>query len=128
MIKKIIQTNNAPAAIGSYSQAVLHNDTLYVSGQIPLDPVSMQLVSQDFREQARQVFNNIAAIAEQAGTSLDNALKLTVYLTDLADFAALNEIMAEFCHEPFPARAAVQVTALPKDVKVEIESVLCVRN
>ena len=128
MTKKIIQTNKAPAAIGAYSQAVQYGDTLYISGQIPLDPVSMQVLSQDFREQAQQVFRNIVAIADQANTSLNHALKLTVYLTDLSDFAVLNEVMAEFCEEPFPARAAVQVAALPKDVKIEIESVLCVTN
>ena len=126
MNKKIIQTNAAPAAIGAYSQAVQHGDTLYVSGQIPLDPISMELVSEDFDEQAKQVFKNIQAIAEQAKTSLENALKFTVYLTDFGDFAALNTVMAEFCPEPFPARAAVQVSALPKDAKVEIDAVLCV--
>ncbi len=128
MKRKIIQTNKAPAAIGAYSQAVQYGDTVYVSGQIPFDPATMEVVSQDFREQAHQVFKNLSAIAEQANTSLSNSLKFTVYLVDLADFAVLNEVMAEYCEEPFPARAAVQVAALPRGVKIEIDAVLCVIN
>jgi len=128
MNKKVIHTEKSPAAIGAYSQAVQHGDTLYVSGQIPLDPATMQVVSQDFRAQAEQVFKNLTAIAEEANTSLANALKLTVYLIDLGDFSLLNEVMADYCQQPFPARAAVQVSALPKGVKIEIDSVLCVNN
>ena len=128
MNKKVIHTEKSPAAIGAYSQAVRHEDTIYVSGQIPLDPLTMEVVSQDFRAQAEQVFKNLTAIAEEADTSLANALKLTVYLTDLDDFALLNEVMADYCQQPFPARAAVQVSALPKGVKIEIDSVLCVNN
>jgi len=128
MLKTIIQTDKSPAAIGAYSQAVQYGDVLYVSGQIPLDPVTMEVVSQDFREQAHQVFKNLAAIAQAANTSLANSLKFSVYMIDLADFSVLNEVMAEYCAEPFPARAAVQVAALPKGVQLEIESVLCVNN
>ena len=128
MLKTIIQTDKSPAAIGAYSQAVQYGDVLYVSGQIPLDPVTMEVVSQDFREQAHQVFKNLAAIAQAANTSLANSLKFSVYMIDLADFSVLNEVMAEYCAEPFPARAAVQVAGLPKGVQLEIESVLCVNN
>ena len=128
MLKTIIQTDKSPAAIGAYSQAVQYGDVLYVSGQIPLDPVTMEVVSQDFCEQAHQVFKNLAAIAQAANTSLANSLKFSVYMIDLADFSVLNEVMAEYCAEPFPARAAVQVAALPKGVQLEIESVLCVNN
>ncbi len=124
-MKKIINTDKAPAAIGAYSQAVSVGGTVYVSGQIPLDPVSMTVVSDDFSEQAHQVFKNLSAICQAADLSLDDALKLTVYLTNLDDFAALNEVMAQYVNEPFPARAAVQVSALPKGVQIEIDAILC---
>ncbi len=123
-MKKTIRTDSAPAAIGAYSQAVQAGDTLYISGQIPLVPQSMQVVEGGFAEQAHQVFKNLAAIASAAGASLSQAVKLTCYLTDLDDFATLNEVMAEYVSEPFPARAAVQISALPKGVLVEIDAVL----
>lgn len=124
MSKIIINTPAAPAAIGAYSQAVKVADTVYISGQIPLDPDTMEVVSQEFEQQARQVFKNLIAVADAAGGSLTDAAKLTVYLTDLTDFAALNTIMADYISEPFPARAAVQVAALPKGVQIEIDAVL----
>ena len=127
MNKKIITTDLAPAAIGAYSQAVsvTKQRTVYISGQIPLDPDSMQVVADDFESQAHQVFQNLQAVAVAASGSLADAVKLNVYLTDLGDFAALNEIMDHYIQEPYPARAAVQVAALPKDVKIEIDAVLC---
>ena len=124
MSKTIIATDQAPAAIGTYSQAVRAGDTLYVSGQIPLDPKTGEIVSEDFREQAVQVFKNLTAIAEEAGTDLGNALKLGIFLTDLGQFAIVNEVMAEFVPEPFPARAAVEVSALPKGVQVDADAIL----
>ncbi len=124
MSKIIINTRAAPAAIGAYSQAVKVADTVYISGQIPLDPDTMEVVSQEFEQQARQVFKNLIVVADAAGGSLADAVKLTVYLTDLTDFAALNTIMADYISEPFPARAAVQVAALPKGVQIEIDAVL----
>lgn len=124
MSKIIISTEAAPAAIGAYSQAVKVADTVYISGQIPLDPVSMEVVSQEFESQARQVFKNLIAVADASGGALSDAVKLTVYLTDLNDFAALNTVMADYISEPFPARAAVQVAALPKGVQIEIDAVL----
>lgn len=124
MSKTIISTEAAPAAIGAYSQAVKVSDTVYISGQIPLDPVTMEIVSKKFEAQARQVFKNLIAVAEASGGSLSDAVKLTVYLTDLDDFAALNTVMADYMKEPFPARAAVQVAALPKGVQIEIDAVL----
>jgi reactive intermediate/imine deaminase len=124
MSKIIINTQAAPAAIGAYSQAVKVADTVYISGQIPLDPDTMEVVSQEFEQQAQQVFKNLIAVADAAGGSLTDAVKLTVYLTDLTDFAVLNTIMADYMIEPFPARAAVQVAALPKGVQIEIDAVL----
>lgn len=125
MTRSIIKTEKAPAAIGTYSQAVKVDNTVYVSGQIPLDPTTMQMVSDDFSEQARQVLNNLSAICEASGGSLDSAVKLTVYFTDLDNFAVLNEVMSKVFSEPYPARAAVQVSALPKGAQVEIDAVLC---
>ncbi|MFT4630526.1 MAG: reactive intermediate/imine deaminase [Dinoroseobacter sp.] len=124
MSKIIISTKAAPAAIGAYSQAVKVADTVYISGQIPLNPDTMEVISQDFEPQARQVFENLKVVADAAGGSLADAVKLTVYLTDLNDFAALNTVMADYISEPFPARAAVQVAALPKGVQIEIDAVL----
>lgn len=122
----IIATDQAPAAIGTYSQAVRAGDTIFVSGQIPLDPATGEIVSDDFRAQAVQVFKNLTAIAEAAGTDLSAAVKLGIFLTDLSQFAILNEVMAEFVPEPFPARAAVEVSALPKGVRVEADAILYV--
>ena len=123
--RMIIHSDNAPAAIGAYSQAVKVNQTVYISGQIPLDPKTMQMVEGGFKAQARQVMTNLQAIATAADGSLNDAVKLMVYLTDLDNFAALNEIFSEQLEEPFPARAAVQVSALPRGAMVEIDAVLC---
>ena len=126
MNRQIISTPKAPAAIGTYSQAVKVDSTVYISGQIPLDPESMEIVSDDFAEQAKQVFANLIAVADASGGKLSDAVKLNVYLTDLNDFASLNEVMSSIMQEPFPARAAVQVAALPRGARVEIDAVLCI--
>jgi reactive intermediate/imine deaminase len=124
MSRQIIHTSHAPQAIGPYSQAVRAGDTVYLSGQIPLDPATMQLVSGDIEAEIRQVFENLKAVAEASGGSLANAVKVNVFLTDLAHFAKVNEIMATYCTQPFPARAAVGVAQLPRGARVEIECVL----
>ena len=124
MSRQTIHTSHAPQAIGPYSQAVRAGDTVYLSGQIPLDPATMQLVSGDIDAEIRQVFENLKAVAEAAGGSLANAVKVNVFLTDLAHFAKVNEIMATYCTQPFPARAAVGVAQLPKGARVEVECVL----
>ena len=123
MSKRVISTDRAPEAIGTYSQAIAVNDVVYMSGQIPLDPDSMELPP-EVRDQIHQVFRNLSAVADAAGGSLADAVKLTVYLTDLNDFATVNEIMAEYVPEPFPARAAIGVAALPRGARVEVEGVL----
>lgn len=119
----IISTSQAPAAIGAYSQAVAVNGTVYISGQIPLDPVTMETVVGGFDAQARQVFENLSAILNAAECTWSQVVKLTVYLVDLGDFAALNAIMAEYVAQPYPARAAVQVAALPRGVQIEIDAI-----
>jgi reactive intermediate/imine deaminase len=124
MTRQIIQTTRAPQAIGTYSQAVRVGDTIYMSGQIPLDPETMQLVSGDIEAEIRRVFENLKAVAEAAGASLAQAVKVNVYLTDLAHFAKVNEVMAQYCSQPYPARAAVGVAQLPRGARVEIEAVL----
>ena len=124
MSKQTIHTDNAPAAVGTYSQAVKVGQFVFLSGQIPLVPGTMEVAEGDFKARAHQVFKNLKAVAEAAGGSLDNAVKLTIFLTDLDDFAAVNEVMAEYCAEPYPARAAVQVSALPKGVDVEADAIL----
>jgi reactive intermediate/imine deaminase len=124
MSRTIIHTEHAPKAIGTYSQAVRVGDTVYVSGQIPLDPATGQLLSGDIEAEIRRVFDNLAAIATAAGGSLANVVKLTVFLTDLAHFAKVNEIMASCFGEPYPARAAVGVAALPRGARVEMECIL----
>ena len=124
MTKEIIHTNGAPAAIGTYSQAVKVGQFVFLSGQIPLVPATMEIVEGDFADRARQVFENLQAVAKAAGGSLDDAVKLTIFLTDLGNFATVNEVMAEYCSEPYPARAAVQVAALPKGVDVEADAIL----
>lgn len=126
MQRTVIDTDRAPAAIGTYSQAVRAGNTVYMSGQIPLDPHSGELVAGDIATQIRQVFDNLAAVAEAAGGSLDNAVKLTVYLTDLGDFSTVNKIMAEYFSEPYPARAAVGVASLPHYAEIEAEAILSV--
>jgi reactive intermediate/imine deaminase len=124
MSRQIVQTNRAPQAIGPYSQAVRAGDTLYLSGQIPLDPETMQLVTGDIDKEIRRVFENLKAVAEAAGSSLANAVKVNVFLTDLSHFAKVNEIMATYCTEPYPARAAIGVAQLPRGARVEVECVL----
>ncbi|MCR9185470.1 MAG: RidA family protein [Halieaceae bacterium] len=124
--RAIISTPNAPEAIGPYSQAVKVGNTVWLSGQIPLVPGTMELVAGDIQAQARQVFSNLAAVADAAGGSLASAVKINISLTDMADFAAVNDVMTEFLQPPFPARACVQVAGLPKGVAIEIEAILVV--
>ena len=124
MTRKTIQTDRAPQAIGTYSQAVRTGNTVYMSGQIPLLPDTMELVGGDMDVQIRRVFDNLAAVAEAAGGSLADVVKLNVFLPDLGHFALVNEIMAEYFREPYPARAAVGVAALPKDAQVEMDAVM----
>ena len=124
MSRKSIHTERAPEPIGTYSQAVRAGDTVYLSGQVPLDPATKQLVSGDIDAQIHRVFENLRAIAEAAGGTLGAAVKMTVYLTDLAHFAKVNEIMATYCSKPYPARAAIGVAALPRGAQVEIECIL----
>ena len=123
MSRTPIQTDQAPAAIGTYSQAIRHNDTVYISGQIPLDPASGKLV-EGIDAQIQQVFENLKAVAKASGSSLDKALKVTVFLTDLAHFAKVNEVMEMYSSQPYPARAAVEVAGLPKGAQVEADAVL----
>ena len=124
MVKTVIQTDRAPAAIGTYSQAVKVDNTVYISGQIPLDPATMEIVGGGINAQIERVFDNLAAVAEAAGGSLQDAVKLTIYLTDLSHFPSVNEIMARYFNTPYPARAAIEVSALPKAVEVEMDAVL----
>ena len=126
MSKTIIQTPEAPAAIGTYSQAVQTPTATmtFISGQIPLHPDSMTLVSEAFEEQAHRVFINLRAIAEAAGGRLSDCVKLTIYLTDLGEFATVNEVMATYFAEPYPARAAIEVSALPKQAQIEIDAIM----
>jgi len=126
MSKKAIHTDDAPVAIGTYSQAVRSGSFVFLSGQIPLDPATMEVVDGDFASRARQVFTNLRAVAEAAGGSLDDVVKVTVFLTDLANFATVNAVMEEFFKPPFPARAAVGVASLPKGVDVEADAILAV--
>lgn len=122
--KSIIETENAPQAIGPYSQAVKAGDTVYLSGQIPLVPETMELVQGDFAANTRQVFDNLKAVCEASGGSLQDIVKLNIYMTDLSNFAVVNEIMATYFQKPYPARAALGVAALPKDVPIEMEAVM----
>ena len=124
MGKQRIHTEAAPAAIGTYSQAVRSGQTVYLSGQIPLSPQTMELVDGGIDSQIRQVFENLAAVAAAAGCGLSDVVKLTVYLTDIGDFPRVNEIMAQYFDEPYPARAAVGVVALPKAAAVEMDAIL----
>jgi reactive intermediate/imine deaminase len=124
MARTIISTDQAPAAIGTYSQAVRVGSTVYVSGQIPLDPATKELVAGDMETQVRRVFDNMKAIATAAGGSLANAVRVTIYLTDLSHFALVNKIMAEYFSEPYPARAAVGVASLPRGAAVEADCIL----
>lgn len=124
MTRQIISTDQAPAAVGTYSQAVRHGDTVYLSGQIPIDPATQQLVTGDIAEQLHRVFQNLRAVCEAAGSDLGGILKLNVYMTDLGNFATVNQVMAEYFEQPYPARAAVGVAALPLGTEVEMEAVL----
>jgi len=125
-MKKTITTDSAPAAIGTYSQAVQHGRLLYVSGQIPLVPATMELVSSDINQQINQVFDNLSAIAAAAGTTLNDAVKLTVYLTDLGHFSSVNEVMSQRLAQPYPARVALEVSALPRSALVEIDAIVAI--
>ena len=122
--KQPIATADAPAAIGTYSQAIRAGNTVYLSGQIPLDPATMELVADSIEAQVRQVFDNLAAVARAAGGDLERIVKLTVYLTDLDNFSTVNEVMAEYFNEPYPARAAIGIAALPRSAAVEIDAIL----
>ncbi|BDX08427.1 RidA family protein [Planctobacterium marinum] len=124
MSREIIHTDKAPKAIGTYSQAIKIGTTVYLSGQIPLVPETMEMVSEDFAEQAQQVFKNLTAVCEAAGGSLQQMAKVNIFLTDLSKFAIVNEIMSQHFEQPYPARAAIEVAGLPKGSQIEIDGVL----
>jgi len=124
MAREIIHTSKAPEAIGTYSQAVKVGDVVYMSGQIPLVPETMTVIEGDFATQVRRVFDNLTAVSEAAGGSLQDIVKLNIFLTDLSYFGTVNEIMAEYFQQPYPARAAIGVSSLPKDVPVEMDAVM----
>ncbi len=124
MARTIVSTDQAPQAIGTYSQAVRTAQTVYLSGQIPLDPASMQMVEGEMRSQVVRVFQNLQAVAEAAGGTLADVVKLNVYLTDLSHFPLVNEVMASYFHEPYPARAVVGVAALPRAAPIEIDAIM----
>ncbi|WP_415894792.1 RidA family protein [Neptuniibacter sp. QD29_5] len=124
MNKSIISTENAPSAIGTYSQAVRVGNTVYMSGQIPLIPATMEMVTESFEAQAEQVFKNLQAVAEAAGGSLSDVVKVTILLSDMSHFAMVNEVMARYFSEPYPARAAFAVKQLPKDADIEVEAIM----
>jgi 2-iminobutanoate/2-iminopropanoate deaminase len=123
-MKKQVNTSSAPAAIGPYSQGVIAGNLLFVSGQIPINPADGSLVSDSLESQANQVFENLRAIIQEAGTSFEHVLKLTIYLTDLENFAAVNKVMENYFSQPYPARATVEVSRLPKDVEVEVDAIV----
>ena len=127
MTKEIIQTNQAPQAIGTYSQAVKVDHTIYLSGQIPLVPETMTIIEGDIAAQITQVFDNLKAVAEASGGDLGDIVKLNVFLTDLSNFPIVNEIMGLYFQEPYPARAAIGVAALPKDAGVEMDAIMCLK-
>ena len=122
--RAVIATQSAPQAIGPYSQGIKVGNTVWISGQIPLDPDSMELVSGDIAAEAQQVFKNLLAVAEASGGTLDDAVKINIFLTDLNDFEAVNTVMASHFNEPYPARACVQVAALPRGARIEVEAIL----
>ncbi|KTF15112.1 RidA family protein [Pseudoalteromonas sp. H105] len=124
MNKAFISTDDAPAAIGTYSQAVKVGTAVYLSGQIPLVPATMEVVSEDFAEQTHQVFKNISAVCVEAGGTIQDLVKVNIYLTDLSNFATVNEVMSQYFKAPYPARAAIGVRALPKNVQVEIDGIM----
>jgi reactive intermediate/imine deaminase len=128
MPRQSIQTDRAPAAIGPYSQAVRAGATVYLSGQIPLDPSSMQLVAGDVAAQTRRVFDNLTAVCEAAGGSLAQVVRIGIYLTDLADFATVNAVMAEYFQAPYPARSTIGVASLPRGAQVEVDAVLVLED
>ena len=124
MSRTPIHSDDAPSAIGTYSQAMRTGNLVFLSGQIPLDPATMTVVEGDFQARAHRVFQNLKAVADAAGASLDHAVKVTIFLTDLANFATVNEVMAQYFNQPYPARAAVGVASLPKGVDIEAEAIL----
>ena len=124
MTRTPVHSDLAPAAIGTYSQAIQSGDLVFLSGQIPLDPQSMEIVEGDFEARATKVFENLKAVAEAAGGDLDRIVKLTIYLTDMGNFSTVNEVMGKFFSEPYPARAALGVAALPKGTDVEAEAIM----
>lgn len=124
MTKQVIHTDNAPKAIGTYSQAIRVGTTVYLSGQIPLVPETMEMVSEDFAEQAQQVFKNVTAVCAAAGGTLQHLTKVNIYLTDLGQFATVNEIMSQHFQQPYPARAAIGVKELPKGAQIEIDGIM----
>lgn len=124
MSKVIISTDNAPQAIGTYSQAVKIGTTVYLSGQIPLVPSTMEMISDDFAEQAKQVFENVKAVCEAADGDINNMVKVNIFLTDLSNFATVNEIMSQYFTQPYPARAAIGVNELPKGSQIEIDGIM----
>ena len=124
--KAIISTDNAPEAIGTYSQAVKVNNTVYLSGQIPLDPASMTMVDSSFEDQAHQVFKNLQAVCQAADGELSDIVKLNIFLTDLSNFATVNEIMAQYFSTPYPARAAIGVKELPKGAEIEADGIMVI--
>ena len=124
MSRTPIHSDDAPSAIGTYSQAMRTGNLVFLSGQIPLDPATMTVVEGDFEARAHRVFQNLKAVADAAGASLDHAVKVTIFLTDLANFATVNELMAQYFNQPYPARAAVGVASLPKGVDIEAEAIL----
>ena len=128
MTKEIISTENAPQAIGPYSQAVKAGNLMFISGQIPLDPKTGDLVSQSIEDQAKQVLENVKSICEAAGCSLNDIVKISIFLTDLSNFAVVNDMMKEYFSEPYPARATVEVSGLPLGVNVEIEAIVLING
>lgn len=126
MSKTVISTDAAPAAIGTYSQAINHNGTVYLSGQIPLVPATMELVSDDFEQQTVQVFENLKAVMAAAGGTLNDMVKVQIYLTDLSNFATVNEVMARYFDQPYPARAAIGINQLPRGAQIEIDGIATV--
>ena len=127
-MKTIINTENAPSAIGTYSQAVKVNDTVYLSGQIPLVPETMEVVEGGFAAQTEQVFKNLSAVCEAAGGCINDMVKVNIFMTDLSNFATVNEIMSQYFVQPYPARAAIQISKLPKDVEIEIDGIMELPN
>lgn len=127
-MKTIIKTDKAPSAIGTYSQAVKVTNTVYLSGQIPLIPETMEVIEGDFAAQADQVFKNLVAVCNAAGGDINDMVKVNIFMTDLSNFATVNEVMSQYFKEPYPARAAIQVSRLPKDVAIEIDGIMEVPN